>query len=119
VDSQNLPVHWVSDGHRAWHIETVWKAARGLPVVQVPVDDIREIDEDCWFGGGGNSPTVRAVVGHTRGILAANSDVPIILSADGQVLDGMHRIAKALLDGRPAVPAQRLAVDPEPDWLLS
>jgi hypothetical protein len=46
------------------------------------------------------------------------SACPIILFSDGQVLDGMHRIAKAVLSGYATVPAQRLFCDPDPDWLL-
>jgi hypothetical protein len=77
---------------------------------------IREIDEVCWFDG--RPATVRAVVDHSRQIENADPQVPIILSSDGHVLDGMHRVAKAILEGPPSVPAQRLLADPEPDWLV-
>ena len=102
-------------GDRAWHIETIWRAALDLPVQEVPIDAIREIDEDCWFDG--RPATVRAVVDHARRIGDADLALPIILASDGQVLDGMHRIAKAVLCGRTSVAAQRLATDPDPDWL--
>jgi hypothetical protein len=116
VEAQGASGHWVALGERAWHIETVWQAARDLPVEDVPVDTIREIDEDCWFDG--RPATVRAVVDHARRIEEADLELPIILAVDGQVLDGMHRVAKAVLRGRGTVPARRLAVDPEPDWLV-
>ena len=51
---------------------------------------------------------MRAVVGHARQIENADLSVPVILACDGQVLDGMHRLAKAVLGGRSSVPAQRL-----------
>ena len=108
--------HWVSLGKRAWHIETVWHAVQGMPVEEVPVAAIREIDEDCWFRGG--AATVRAVVQHVRQIQEADLSLPIILSADGEVLDGMHRIAKAVLSGYATVSAQHLSCNPDPDWLL-
>lgn len=107
--------HWVSLGERAWHIETVWRAARDLPVEEVPIHTIDEIDEDCWFDG--RPATVRAVVDHARRIWDADLAVPVILASDGQVLDGMHRIAKAVLCGQTTLTAQRLATDPDPDWL--
>jgi hypothetical protein len=107
--------HTVTLGDRGWYIETIWRAALGLPVQQVPVDAMREIDEDCWFGG--RAPTVREVVDHARRIAEADLSVPIILASDGQVLDGMHRIAKAVLCGRASIAAQRLVTDPDPDWL--
>ncbi|MEP6799094.1 MAG: hypothetical protein ABI890_13140 [Lapillicoccus sp.] len=108
--------HQVTLGVRAWHVETIWEAARGLPVESTPLDGLKEIDEDCWFSGG--PATVRAVADHARRIDVANLDLPVILASDGQVLDGLHRIAKAVLLGRSTVLAQRLPVDPEPDWLV-
>lgn len=109
--------HWVALGERVWHIETVWRAALDLPVEEVPIYEIREIDEDCWFGG--RPATVRDVVSHARRIVDADLSLPVILASDGQVLDGMHRIAKAVLCGQISVAAQRLATDPDPDWLRS
>ncbi len=107
--------HWVALGERAWHIETVWRAALDLPVEEVPIDGIREVDEDCWFGG--RAATVRDVVDHARRMLDADLSLPVILASDGQVLDGMHRIAKSVLCGQISVTAQRLATYPDPDWL--
>lgn len=40
---------------------------------------------------------------------------PIILAADGRVMDGMHRVARALMDGRATVDAVRFAKTPPPD----
>lgn len=114
MGTQEASGHWVSLGERAWHIETIWRAARDLPAEDVLIAHIQEVDEDCWFRGG--PATVRAVVNHTRSILDADLTRPVILAADGQVLDGMHRIAKAILAGHDTVPAQRLPEDPDPDW---
>jgi uncharacterized protein YqfA (UPF0365 family) len=33
------------------------------------------------------------------------------------VMDGMHRVAKAYLDGRDVIAAVQLAVDPVPDFV--
>lgn len=94
----------------------MWQAAAGLPVEEVQVATLAEIDEDCWFNGA--LATVRAVIDHARRIEAADLTLPIILAADGQVLDGMRRIAKAVLEGHATVLARRLPVDPAPDWFL-
>jgi hypothetical protein len=50
-----------------------------------------------------------------RIIDAVDLSFPIILGADGRVMDGMHRVAKALLQGRSEIEAVRFQVDPEPD----
>ena len=41
----------------------------------------------------------------------------MILSADGRLMDGGHRIAKAWLQGQTVVAAKRFIEDPEPDYV--
>jgi hypothetical protein len=50
-----------------------------------------------------------------RLIEEADLSFPIILSASGAVMDGMHRVAKAALQGRHVIEALQFDVDPEPD----
>jgi hypothetical protein len=66
--------------------------------------------------GGAVAPTVRNVVEHARLMLTADLSYPVILGHDGRVMDGMHRIARALLDGVAEVSAARLPPQPEPDY---
>jgi hypothetical protein len=42
---------------------------------------------------------------------------PIILSNDGRVMDGMHRVCKALLQKHNEIEAVRFIEDPEPDYI--
>jgi hypothetical protein len=44
-------------------------------------------------------------------------DHPVILSRDGRVMDGMHRICKALLLGYGDIEAVRFLEDPKPDYV--
>jgi hypothetical protein len=87
----------------------------GLPVEQVPLDSIDEIDSVYWFTGE-LAPTVRTVVEHTRLIEAVDTSHPIILGFDGRVMDGMHRVARALLEGRSTIAAVRFEIHPDPDY---
>lgn len=41
---------------------------------------------------------------------------PIILGFDGRVMDGMHRVARALLEGRTTIKAVQFEDHPEPDY---
>ena len=41
---------------------------------------------------------------------------PIILGADGRVMDGMHRVAKAILEGNATIKAVRFLKEPDPDY---
>lgn len=44
-----------------------------------------------------------------------NLSYPIILSAEGYLMDGGHRIAKAWLQGVKEIRAVQFEIDPEPD----
>lgn len=103
-------------GRLVWFVERLWRLARDLPVQQIPLDEIAEFDQDCWFGS--RPPTCRAVADHARRIVEANLDYPIILSAEGHLIDGGHRIAKAYLLGNTTIAAVQFASDPEPDYIL-
>jgi hypothetical protein len=59
--------------------------------------------------------TVRAVIDHARLIAEVDLTHPVILGPDGRVMDGMHRIASALLERRPTIRAVRFEELPSPD----
>lgn len=103
-------------GLRAWDVHRLVELAKPLPVVQVPLAAIRELDESYWFDHG-YAPTCRAVVEHARLIQEVDVSFPIILSADGRVMDGMHRVARALLENLASLPAKRFIQDPPPDYV--
>jgi hypothetical protein len=105
-----------SDGRAIWYIEGIWAAAEGLPVEELSIDAVRELDEVCWFSEAwGKRPTCRAVIAHCQRMLGADLSYPVILGPKGEVLDGVHRIAKALLAGETKVRAVRLPVMPPED----
>jgi len=54
-------------------------------------------------------------VRHMGLVNAADLSFPVLLGADGQLMDGMHRVAKALLEGRSTVRAVQFAEQPDPD----
>ena len=81
----------------------------------VPLSEIRELDETYWFDAEGDTPTCRRVALHAKLMNETDLIHPIILSQDGRVMDGMHRVCRALNEGRKTVRAVRFDVDPEPD----
>lgn len=108
--------HPVAGGRGFWWTERLWTEVADLPVREVAIASIPEFDTDCWFDGEG--ATCRAVAEHARCIFAADLAYPIILSAQGDLMDGGHRIAKAYLLGHPTVLARQFPTDPEPDWVV-
>jgi len=99
-------------GLLSWDIDRLIILTKDFPRVQIPLAAIRELDEPFWFGLG-NPPTCRAVVEHARLIEAADLSFPIILSSDGRVMDGMHRVGNAALLRQLTIEAVRFTDDPD------
>ena len=104
-------------GLLAWDVSRLIKLTADSPRCQVPLTAIRELDEAYWFEGEQDRPTCRAVAEHARLIQETDLSYPIILSSDGRVMDGMHRVAKAYINGHERIEAVRFEVDPEPDYV--
>ncbi len=98
-----------------WSVPRLWRLAQDLPIVEMPVGEVSScLDQDLWFNHG-ERPTTRAVARHCKQIIDADLKKPIILDQDGQVMDGIHRIAKAVLIGAARIRAVRFAKNPPPD----
>ena len=108
---------WPSDnGLDAWDVDRLIRLSAELPVIEVPLAAIAEVDTVYWFDGKSERPTVRKVIEHARLISEVDTTYPVILGPDGRVMDGMHRIARLLLDGQATVRARQFDVLPEPDY---
>jgi hypothetical protein len=60
-----------------------------LPVKDLALSLIHELNECFWFEGA--RPTCREAAIHAKLIAETDLNHPIILCADGRVMDGMHR----------------------------
>ncbi len=104
-------------GLRVWDVNRLIELAEDLPEEWVPLSEIWELDEVRWFDDAGDRPTCRALLAHMRLVMDADTTYPILLGADGRVMDGMHRVLRVALDGKTNVRAKRFLVDPEPDYV--
>lgn len=100
-------------GLLAWDVDRLVQLSSCLPRKRIPLTAIRELDE-TWFGHD-EPATWRAMLEHVKLIEEADLSFPVILSASGTVMDGMHRVAKASLPGREEIEAVQFHEDPEPD----
>jgi elongation factor P hydroxylase len=103
-------------GFDAWDVHRLIELSAVLPVQQISLEDIHELDTAYWFGADGEPATVRMLVRHMELAQQVDLRYPVILGAEGQLMDGMHRVARALLEGRATVSAVRFSVQPEPDF---
>ena len=102
---------------RFYRMSQFWELAVGLPIEKIRLSELDGFDEVRWFGGPHNIlPTCRSIAEHARDIYEADLSFPIILSSDGEVLDGWHRICKAFLQGIAEVDGVRLKSMPSYRW---
>ena len=103
-------------GLDAWDVDRLIRLSADLPVVDVPIEAIGELDTPYWSFPGSGPTTVCEVITHIRLVQDVDPAYPVILGLDGRVMDGMHRVARAVLEGRTTIRAVRFVVHPEPDF---
>jgi hypothetical protein len=104
-------------GLLAWDVDRLVELSAGFTPIDVPLSEIRELDETFWFDHEDQEPTCRRVALHAKLMNDTDLSHPIVLAQDGRVMDGMHRVCKALIEGRETIRAVRFDVDPEPDYV--
>jgi hypothetical protein len=102
-------------GLLAWDVDRLVDLSRTFTVRAVPLEEIRELDYALF--GDDEPPTWRSFAGHCRLVHEAELRYPIIRAANGAVMDGMHRVSKALVQGRDTIDAVQFDTDPEPDYV--
>jgi hypothetical protein len=100
-------------GLLAWDVDRLVELSRRLPRKSIPLTAIRELDEP--WGNDGEPITWRGIVEHLKLIEEADLSFPIILAANGAIMDGRHRAAKAAWQGRTEIEAVQFERDPDPD----
>jgi hypothetical protein len=100
-------------GLLAWDVDRLIELSRDLPRQHVPLAQIRELDEAVF--GADEPATWHSLLAHVRLMDEADPQYPIILAADGRVMDGMHRVARAMRAGAQEIEAVRFDADPPPD----
>ena len=104
------------NGYFAWDVDRLIELSKDLEAINFPLSKIRELDEPYWYEEEKNTPTCRSVVDHMRLINAVDLAFPIILAADYSVMDGMHRVGRALLDEQDTILAKKFSKTPAPDF---
>lgn len=108
----------IANERYVWFTERLWRLTENLPVKAIFIENIREFDLNCWFNEK-SLPTCREVAIHAKKIYEADLSYPIILSAEGFLMDGGHRIAKAWLLGLKEISAVRFEINPDPDEIIA
>ena|SRR5215204_529279 len=102
-----------AQGPLAWDVDRLITLSKDFPRKWLRIADLGELDRP-WSGDEA-AWTWRGLIDHMRLIQEADLSFPIILAANGEVMDGRHRIAKAALAGRDTIECVQFEEDPPPD----
>jgi len=91
-------MHTFTTEKEGWYVSTLIKAASQLKAEEISIDSI-DLD------------------GETKRYLEADLAYPIIISEKGYIMDGHHRLAKALMLGMKKIKAIRFEHDPKTDFI--
>ena len=100
-----------------WNISRIWKLAESLKTIEIPIEEIVGLDSVTWFSPDGDKPTIRNIAAHAKRIMEADTSYPPILTEDNRVFDGMHRIARHLMQGQDKIKVKKFEKNPEPDMI--
>lgn len=97
-------------GKHKWRCTRLYELTKNFPVMEIPLDHI-----NIYRSLVSDNVKLREFVFHMKAVMDADLTKPIILDEDGDLMDGAHRICKALYLKRKTIKAVRFDVNPEPD----
>ena len=112
---QKYHIRQVGEDTHVWDVNRLLRLHANVPTQAVALSQIAEIQQAYWFPN--THPSTADIVEHMRLVEAADLAYPILMDAEGKLMDGMHRVAKALLAGHSHIHAQLLPQTPAPDFI--
>jgi len=100
----------VGDDTHIWRVEPLLK--RSFTPMDLMISRIGEIHEPYWFTDA--VPTCMSVMEHAAQAQRADLSYPILICEDHRIIDGMHRVMKAVSEGKQTIRAHQIAL-PAPD----
>lgn len=110
VVSETIHTQTHSDERGTWDVYKLWELSKDLPVTMRDPDSFPEMNDWSWD----EEINIKIFVEHMERVLEADLSFPIILDAEGNVMDGHHRLAKAALEGV-KVRVVQFEITPEPN----
>ncbi len=94
-------------GKHSWSVARLFMLIKDLPVMEVPLDHLNVYHNYKELN-------LRQMVMHMKAVMDADLSKPIILDEDGEIMDGRHRIMKAMFCGCTTIKAVRFNENPSP-----
>lgn len=102
-------------GNKKWNVKTLIKAVRdqGCDEFDLPLAGI-DLLRMPW-----EISDASDLIYHFNRVMKADFEHPIILSWDGFICDGWHRVVRAIVEGKTSIRAVRLNDYIQPDFVVS
>jgi len=94
-------------GNHQWSVNKLFKLAEDLKVMEIPLD---HLNINYTY----QHLNLRYMAMHFKAVQKADLSYPIILDEDGELMDGRHRLMKALIKGHKTIKAVRFESNPKP-----
>ena len=94
-------------GRHSWSVARLHQLAKELPIMEVSLDHLNVYHKY-------SNLHLRDMVMHINAVLDADLSYPIILDEDGELLDGRHRLMKAMFEDHKTIKAVRFDENPSP-----
>lgn len=110
ISSFSLSEGGFRSGKKYWSNETLFKAAKGIKPYDLQLSAL-DLDVEVWK----DSSDIAAYLFHINRTNNADLSYPIIQHPNGYIVDGWHRVCKAILMGNSTIKCVRLDKMPLPD----
>jgi hypothetical protein len=112
IDGVAVEENTYQDGDKVWSVTNLIARAKDLVPFDLPLVAIYS-GTQVWTPTG----SAYGIAFHVRRALEVNIDYPIILCQEGFIMDGWHRVLRALMDGKPTIKAVRFDATPPHDYI--
>lgn len=101
-----------TEGNKVWIVTNLIERAKELEPFDLPLAAIYSGSE-VWTPVG----SAYGIAHHVRRAMDVKTEYPIIMCQQGFIMDGWHRVLRALIDGKTAIKAVRFATTPQHDYV--
>ena len=98
---------WFKDGDRHWSVAKLIQLAKDLPVMEIPLDHLYTCYRHSF-------ESLQKMATHINAVMQCDLKYPIILDENGLIMDGRHRVMKAMIQGKKTVKAVRFERTTQP-----
>lgn len=99
-------------GNHKWQVSRLFELTKDFPVMEIP---LQHLNMNYMY----EAMNVRELARHMVAVEEADLNFPIIMDEDGEIMDGRHRLIKAIIKAKKTIKAVRFEENPRPCQIVS